>query len=248
MRHAVAEPSSGAAPISGSDWPTSVQEVQAGIGDDRIRYKQRSRTTTTLYFPREVEAPLSVTFADGLGIVHCIKVDKDPVRLVVPLEPHVFRSLGNFQKVLEWQRTVGTKEWEKSMLDPRSSLAECCFSYQPAARMKPHGISIEVTPFGLKAGEAEERREVTRLEQAFWRRRGEEVQARSRLQEETSLAAAQVTFVEEDARPRPWGINRKDVKRNSYGLLCGCCVKEGGPVGEEFEYKQDGGRHLEYSL
>jgi hypothetical protein len=179
-RHDVAEIGAELA-VAACGWPTAVQELQRSIGLDNGRYKRRPTTSTAIYFSKEVDRPLEVSFVDGMGLVHYVQVGTAPVRLLAPLDPHVIKHLVNFHKVIEWRCQAAIKPVERTLIDPRASAVECCFSYQPAALVHPHAILVEITPHGLKAPDSSLRRDMAAFEQDFWRARIEEVRACTRM-------------------------------------------------------------------
>jgi len=166
--------------VSAGCWPTTIHEVQHGMGLEN-KYKQRPTTSTTIYFRKKAERPLDISFVDSMGLVHYIQVDNVPVRVLVPLDQHVLKNHRNFNKVLEWCSERALKSRERTLIDPRASIVECCFSYQPAAMVHTHGIVIDVIPYGLKAGDTALRRDMGSFEQEFWRARLDEVRANMRL-------------------------------------------------------------------
>jgi len=179
-RHDVAEIGAELAVAVGG-WPAAVHDIQSSVGLENGRYKRRPTTSTALYFPKEAARPLEVSFVDGMGLVHYIQVDSTPVRILVPLDPHVVKHLVNFHKVIEWRCQAAIKPVERSFIDPRSSMVECCFSYQPAAFVHTHAILVEITPHGLKAPDSALRRDMAQFEQDFWNARLEEVRACNRM-------------------------------------------------------------------
>lgn len=232
-RHDVAETGMSNATFTASEWPSSIHEIERAIQEENGRYKQRPGTSSTIYFPKDVDRPLDLSFIDGMGMVHYIKVDTVPVKTMVPLDPHVVKHMVNFQKVIEWRSQTATKEIERTLIDPRASVAELCFSYQPAALMHTHGILIEVTPHGLKAADSCLRRDMAAIEQEFWRGQVEVVKASAaRLQEMSLMNDRQQNQQQEKVldhfHHRKWTCSGQATVVNPFlgFFFCGCCSKD----------------------
>eukprot|EP00416_Gambierdiscus_australes_P021413 CAMPEP_0171068474 /NCGR_PEP_ID=MMETSP0766_2-20121228/8583_1 /TAXON_ID=439317 /ORGANISM="Gambierdiscus australes, Strain CAWD 149" /LENGTH=358 /DNA_ID=CAMNT_0011524791 /DNA_START=104 /DNA_END=1180 /DNA_ORIENTATION=- len=131
-----------------------VIEAAVGMGNkDLARYVRRTDCESVFYFAG-TSGPLELTFTDGLGIEHRVKLSgrsgKERAKLVFPIRSDVFRQ--RFQQVrgIEWHGDGVTR---RTGVDPRSTIAQCSFVYEPRSLLHSHGIRIHITSFELEVGE-----------------------------------------------------------------------------------------------
>eukprot|EP00428_Durinskia_dybowskii_P013756 CAMPEP_0170215814 /NCGR_PEP_ID=MMETSP0116_2-20130129/7546_1 /TAXON_ID=400756 /ORGANISM="Durinskia baltica, Strain CSIRO CS-38" /LENGTH=343 /DNA_ID=CAMNT_0010466395 /DNA_START=102 /DNA_END=1129 /DNA_ORIENTATION=+ len=155
-------------------WPPGADELEDAMGiggmhwlSHGAKYMQRTKVTEYLYFTKRSFRPLFVSFADGAGVGHRITVDASDVSLVVPLD-----SQKRFTHVVNQYKGVeisGDGSTTRILVDPRSTVLQLCFSYQPKAVVHSHGVRIDAVGYELEAAEPGRKTDFEELEDRYFR-------------------------------------------------------------------------------